>query len=313
MLQLKIKESGRLDRVLRKAELPGAEWLSRSAWDSLFEQGMVRDESGRRLVAGSQQDAGALIQLNLPALAGILPASESLVPVWMADDLALFDKPAGLDSYPLFPWETNSFANRVAAWLMQTGKMSATDFSQLASAPVLEGGLTQRLDRDTSGALLVALTTEKKAAIRTEFSVHHVNKSYLALVHGIPKELEIHLQTWPENQKKMAAGREPKKADAQRVHLSVEILGTGKSTSLLRVRSVYGTRHVVRVSMATMGHPLVGDALYGTSQDGYTAHLLHAQAIQIDGYPKLPEIPPPQSFLDSCRILGIDYFHGNGK
>lgn len=309
MWNFRAPKADRIDRLLRAAKLEGSEWLSRSAFDVLIEKGRVSVNGRRVKKAGDQVMEGAEITVQIPPL-GLLSAAEPAELLW-ADEgktLALFVKVAGIASYPLLPWENETFANRVVSLLKSKSWMEADAFSALAEKPKLEGGLLQRLDRDTSGVLAVALNAEVKAKLREAFSSGKFRKTYLAIVSGRPKEgsFSFLISDAQGGKVKAIASQE---SGASKIELRVESSAGG--FSYVRVVTQFGARHIVRASMAALGSPLVGDASYGGDVSVAGFHQLHAERLELlensifPGFPSELRAPAPESFLDCKTKLGL--------
>lgn len=164
-------KSDRLDRALRAQAFPGSEWMSRQAWECALHDGRVKVAGRVCKKGGAEVPPHTEIEVDLPAL-GLTLAERPPPLVWAAPGgaLAVFNKPAGMDTYPLFPWETGTLANAVARYAEESAGLAPGAFAALSAPPVLEGGLLQRLDRDTSGLVCSAFTKEAKAAYRRVFS-----------------------------------------------------------------------------------------------------------------------------------------------
>lgn len=279
--------------------------------------GAVLTEEGKRLAPGDPVREGQVIELRFPGEplgVGLIPADKAADLLFLnkQKNFSLFFKERGVSTVPLRPWVKDCFANQVAARLEQEGLMSALSFSLLAEAPLLEGGLLQRLDKDTSGLVSVALTREAKALFRDEFSGGRVEKEYLALVEGScpPGEGAFHLS---------AQGKERVRArPGEGAALRWELLAKSETHSLLKIKTADGQRHVVRACLASLGFPLAGDLLYGASEGyGLKGHMLHASSLyftssQIRERFALPErffVSPPSGFLLSLKACGVEFKH----
>lgn len=297
----------RLDRLLREAPIPGKEWLTRASIESLIEQGRVVVNGRRVKKPGEQLAAGVEISLDLPALG--LTAGSAPAPLLWADEsrrLALFSKPAGLATYPLLPWENGTFANQVSAFLKGSGWMNEEEFAALAEPPRLEGGLLQRLDRDTSGIMAVALEPGTKEIFRAAFSEGKIRKTYRALVAGRPAEGKFRFKM-----KEVGAKVQAQLDPSGETDLALKLIFAGKDFSEVEILTRQGSRHVVRATLSALGHALAGDAAYGGDTRAAPFHQLHALALELLDLSLFPEFPsgieaaPPQSFLDCRARLGI--------
>jgi 23S rRNA-/tRNA-specific pseudouridylate synthase len=299
-------KTDRLDRALRAQAFPGSEWMSRQAWDHALHDGRVRVAGRVCKKGGTEVAAHTEIAVDLPTL-GLAPAEEAPPLVWAAPDgsLAVFNKAAGVDTYPLFPWERGTLANAVARYAQSRAGLAPGAFAALSMPPILEGGLLQRLDRDTSGIVCSAFTKEAKAAYRRVFS-GAAEKGYLALVGGVPQTDDGSYEVYygGGEQARVRAELAPK-PNLTPATLRVRTLARGEAASLLAVETSQGLRHVVRAGMAALGHPLVGDLLYGGSSAA-SFHQLHAAWLRLPGLPEF-RVPPPESFLSTARRLGLEY------
>jgi 23S rRNA-/tRNA-specific pseudouridylate synthase len=293
----------RLDRSLRNQVFPGHEWLSRAAWDALFSEGRVTVNGRRVGKPGAPLAVGDLVRVFFPGPLGLQKEAPARA-LWLADDRSwgVFDKPVGIATVPLLPWETETFAARVAGFAADLG----LEFSSLSAPPALEGGLVQRLDRDTSGVLMSAFTGEAKARLRDQLGTGRIEKTYLALVERAPPEGE-HVLFFPEShgvRVKVSSARPKEEAEEARV--TVEIYKKSSEGALVLVRTCQGRRHVVRASLQALGSPLVGDAAYGGSPRT-PHHQLHALSLRVPGVAASLEAPPPESFLVTASELGVSY------
>jgi 23S rRNA pseudouridine1911/1915/1917 synthase len=273
-LRLPLAARGRLDRAI--ADALGA---GRAVVKAAFRAGQVRVH-GRRARGSDPAQPGALVEIEVaeppgpPAPGPDLPLSilaES--PRWL-----VADKPAGLATHPLLPGEGGTLANAVAAFRPECA---------LASPDPREGGAVHRLDRETSGCVLFAKDREACDALRAQLAASTTEKVYLALVLGrvaaggvcsVPlaqrggRVLPV-LDELMEERLSKRAGR-PRPAET---HFEVE--RAFSRHTLLRVRIVTGVMHQIRAHLAHLGHPVVGDVLYGgeaAAVTGFRRHFLHA-------------------------------------
>jgi 23S rRNA pseudouridine1911/1915/1917 synthase len=204
-----------------------------------------------------------------------------------------------MPTHPLRPGERGTLANALVARFPECARVSDDP---------REGGVTHRLDRDTSGLVLAARTRAAWLALRHAFAGGAVVKEYLALVAGDPRERGvvdaplIHVG----KRVRVARGRD---LDAQRASTAYEVLARGPGVALVRATSSSGRMHQVRVHLLHAGHPIVGDALYDgpPAATGTHGHFLHASAVTfphpLDGAPTTLRAPLPPDRAAALRTL----------
>ncbi len=237
-------------------------------------RGRVREwiESGHALVDGAVETKGKrkltgteLLELSEPAnmVDADAPQPENMpLRVLFEDEHVLvIDKPAGLTTHPAPGCPDNTLVNRLLHhWPDMAGERSGME----ASRP----GIVHRLDKDTSGLIAVARTEADRLALASDFAERRVSKVYLAIVHGCPQPpvggINAPMGRHPSNKTRMAVvekgGRE---ARSRYSTLWTDPLGRA---SLVAVRIFTGRTHQIRVHMAHIGHPLLGDAVYGSTE-----------------------------------------------
>jgi 23S rRNA pseudouridine1911/1915/1917 synthase len=194
-----------------------------------------------------------------------------VVPVLYEDEAVLaLDKPAGMPSHALRADETETVANFLLA--------RYPDVAAVGKRP-LEPGIVHRLDTETSGVLLVARTPAAYDALRQQFTERRVLKEYRAVVHGdIAQQGEIGTaiaHTRGHTRMRVCrTAKEPGRPALTR-YRPLERYG---SYTLLAVEIPTGVMHQIRVHLASIGHPVAGDRLYGgtVAADTPARHLLHA-------------------------------------
>jgi 23S rRNA pseudouridine1911/1915/1917 synthase len=292
----------RLDKVVAKAA-----GVSRQRAMALIEERRVRVDH-RRLRKGDRAEAGARIEIELPEAEAPVPQPELPLAVVHEDPwLVAIDKPAGTSMHPLEAGETGTIANAVLARYPDVVGASNEE-----RCP----GLVHRLDRETSGIVLWSRRADGFENLRRQFADKVVEKRYYALVDGFVEGagvLNVPLAHDPKNAARMVATPYPAEAEALKARPAMtryKALGNGDAATLLEVEIPTGVMHQIRAHFAFVGHPVVGDALYGGRQlPGLTRHCLHAASIGFshpDGSGEVRYAAPlPEDFLVVLRQLGI--------
>jgi len=218
--------------------------------------------------------AGEHVEVELPAppASDIEPEDIPLDIVYEDEEVVVVNKPAGMVVHPASGVRTGTLANAVAYRLQASGAGSRAPGSSEPTpdarhtAPSQRPGIVHRLDRDTSGLIVVALTPRAHENLSDQFRARTVFKSYAALVHGVVKEDKGKIE--------QPIGRDP------RHRTRMGVVRTGRAAvsiwkarrrfermTLLDVEIKTGRTHQIRVHLAWMNHPVVGDETYGGGRD----------------------------------------------
>jgi 23S rRNA pseudouridine1911/1915/1917 synthase len=296
--------AARLDAFLRQ-RYPA---MSRGAIQRLIEQGCIRVND--RLVKPTHAPhAGETVRVEWPEArpAEAQPEDIPLDVLYEDELLVVLNKPAGLVVHPAAGHEEHTLVNALLHHC--AGQLSGI-------GGVARPGIVHRLDKDTSGVMVVAKTDAAHLALTTQFAGRHVSKIYHALVcgegvrdHG---EIRAAIARHPTHRKRMAV----REASGREAHTGYQVLERLRGATLLEARLHTGRTHQIRVHFQFLGHPLVGDATYGARQNRRLAELhqftaerqmLHASQITFThprtGARVTLTAPWPRDFQDAVAAL----------
>ncbi|MGD2078400.1 MAG: RluA family pseudouridine synthase [Chloroflexota bacterium] len=290
----------RLDKALTQ-ELPE---VSRTQLQRLISEGRVTVD-GVLVKAASKLQGGERVIIDFPP---VQPAEIVAQPLpldirYEDRDILVVNKPAGMVVHPSPGHQSGTLVNGI-----------------LAYCPELEGvggqrrpGIVHRLDKETSGLIVVAKNDRALQFLQEQFKMRQVRKRYLALVHGLFKRGEILIDAPigrdPRERKKMAVIRPGTSAASRPAQTRVRALALYTEASLLECWPKTGRTHQIRVHLAFAGHPIVGDQTYGRRRQPFTMdrHFLHAAGLQFrrpsDNSELVLEAELPDDLQDILRRL----------
>lgn len=205
--------------------------------------------------AGYKLKAGDRITLELPESIPLAAAPQEipLDILYEDEDVLVVDKPAGMTVHPAAGNYTNTLVNAVL--------FHCRDLSGIGG--VLRPGIVHRLDKGTSGVMVVAKSDAAHQDLALQFKQHAVKKTYKALVYGSPKEdegvIDMPIGRHETDRKKMSVKTRSGRTAVTRWRVEERYLGA----SLLTVNTETGRTHQIRVHLTAAGHPLLGDSIYG--------------------------------------------------
>ncbi len=227
--------------------------FSRLQVHRFIRDGHVRLSEGRAKPALAVW-AGLEVDVEVPAPAQAVPAAESLPLAVLYDDadVVVVDKPAGMVVHPAAGHATGTLVNALLHHVSGLSGIGGTE----------RPGIVHRLDRGTSGVMVVAKTDAAHRSLSRQFHDRQVGKEYVALVWGAMRQgatLSQPIGRDPRHRQKMSSRARKTRTAVTRV-VSTEPLG---GVSFVRVSIGTGRTHQIRVHLSEAGHPVVGDALYG--------------------------------------------------
>ncbi len=297
--ELTIPSDGRRLDVL----LAEASGLTRSRIVSLMADGCVTIDGRTETKAGAKVGIGQEVLLRIPAPKPAQPEAQDipLTILYQDDDLAVVLKPCGMVVHPAAGNEDGTLVNALLHHLDHLGGIGGE----------LRPGIVHRLDKDTSGLLLVAKNDRSQLALSRQLQERQMEKHYRALVEGVLREdggrIDQPIARSKKDRKKMAIDPEGRPSITDWT-----VLERGRSVTLLDVHILTGRTHQIRVHMKSIGHPVCGDPIYGAGKGAKVPRLmLHAYTLSFT-HPTTGErltftAPLPEEFVQGLHANGIHH------
>ena len=306
----------RLDHYLAAQPAVAAQGLTRSQVQRLIVEGQA-SVNGAPARPAQKVRPGDRVRLQVPppAPAGVPPQPIPLAVAYEDETLVVIDKPAGLAVHPGPGHPDGTLVNGL-----------------LAHCPDIQGiggqirpGIVHRLDKDTSGLLMVAKTAQAHSALSAQLKDRRVTKGYLGLAAGHPAApqgvIDAPIGRHPRQRTRMAvtAGGRESRTDYRVLQQYAgdttpgQSAGAGRDTAaaLLELYLHTGRTHQIRVHLAWLGHPLVGDAVYGRPSPLLPRHFLHAHHLAFQ-HPQTGETIELRSPLPPDLQAALDTLDAGG-
>lgn len=275
--------------------------FTRSRAEKLIREGCVRVDGETAIKPGLALKPGMAVELTLPEVkdTSLVAQDLPLDVIYQDEDLAVVYKPSGMVVHPA---AGNPDGTMVNALMMKLDGLSGIGGE-------LRPGIVHRIDKDTSGLLLVAKNDRSHLFLSEQIKAHTVERAYRAILIGHMKETEGDVSgpigRHPTDRKKMAIvpnGRE--------AHTHWTVLEELRGATLVEAKLTTGRTHQIRVHMASIGHPVLGDPVYGPKKSPYPVEggqLLHAFRLGFihptTGEKLLFEAPPEPRFTEWLEKL----------
>jgi 23S rRNA pseudouridine1911/1915/1917 synthase len=265
----------RLDKLIL-AQMPH---LTRTQAQNLIKQGLVTVD-GATVKSGVKLRGGEVIRVVIEKPEEDIAVEAEEIPLdilYQDDDLAIINKPAGLVVHPAIGNTSGTLVNALLHEWSQIGDMEDEDHRH---------GIVHRLDKDTSGVMIVAKTMEALENLKTQFQERTVDKRYIAMLERTPNtpegRIEAPIGRDPRQRKRMSVQRDGKPAITEFVVLD-DTYRDG--ATLVEFKLLTGRTHQIRVHAAFIGCPVIGDRVYGFRKqrsNKFKRNFLHASEISFD-------------------------------
>ncbi len=294
---LESQEGIRVDKFLSE-ELPE---LSRSYIQKLIKENEV-SVNGKKVKANYKVSAEDLVLINQPELKepDILAEEIPLDILYEDSDLLIVNKPKGMVVHPSAGHYSGTLVNALMYYCKE-------DLSGING--VMRPGIVHRIDMDTTGSLLVCKNDFAHQNLAEQLKVHSIRRIYHAIVHGVLKDEEGTINApigrHPIDRKKMSINHK----NGKEAVTHYKVLQRFKNYTYIQCQLETGRTHQIRVHMASIGHPLLGDIVYGPAKCPYKleGQTLHAKIIGIT-HPRSrayleADAPLPEYFLSLLKKL----------
>ncbi len=258
----------RLDLFLsRESGLTRAKIKNLLSDNKIFINGGTAEKAGILLKGGEKLE----IALPEPESSELKPEAIPLDILYEDKDLLVINKPAGLVVHPAAGHWEGTLVNALIY-----------HFNQLSSIYPLRPGIVHRLDKNTSGLLLIAKSDKAHLQLSKQLKSREIKKDYAVIVHGRISQnegiIDQPIGRHPKDRKKMAVVS----SNGRDAVTRFKVLERFKNHTYLECRIETGRTHQIRVHLSNMGYPIIGDSLYGSKKDDLAARqMLHAWKIQL--------------------------------
>ena len=275
--------------------------VTRSRAGTLIKEGRVSVDCAVQAKAGFKLKPGMRISVNIPEAVPTEVAAEDidLNILYQDEDVAVVFKPSGMVVHPAAGNESGTLVNALLKHLDNLSGIGGE----------IRPGIVHRIDKDTSGLLLVAKNDKSHVSLSEQIKAHTVHRAYRSIVIGGFREdhgtVDAPIGRHPTDRKKMAIV-----PDGRNACTHWTVLEPLKGATLIEARLTTGRTHQIRIHMASIGHPVLGDPVYGPKKSPYPVEggqLLHAYRIGFvhptTGEEMIFEAPPEERFEKWLRRL----------
>lgn len=275
---------------------------TRSYIQKIIDGGYVEITGKKTTKSGNKLKGTETIVVNLPEdeTLDLVPEDIPLEIIYEDSDIVIINKAPNMVVHPAHGNYNGTLVNALLYHIKDLSTING----------VIRPGIVHRLDKDTSGVIVVAKHNEAHTTLSDMFKEKTLEKTYVCIAKGIFKDKSGRIETLIgrdlRDRKKMAVVTENGKIAIS----NYEVLDESKNYSLVKVRIETGRTHQIRVHMKSLNHPILGDATYGNSTDGIDRQMLHAYRLKfthpISKKEMVVTAPIPEDFKRAAKFAGLD-------
>lgn len=275
---------------------------TRSYIQKIIDGGYVEITGKKTTKSGNKLKGTETIVVNLPEdeTLDLIPEDIPLEIIYEDSDIVIINKAPNMVVHPAHGNYNGTLVNALLYHIKDLSTING----------VIRPGIVHRLDKDTSGVIVVAKHDEAHTTLSDMFKEKTLEKTYVCIAKGIFKDKSGRIETLigrdPRDRKKMAVVTENGKIAIS----NYEVLDESKNYSLVKIRIETGRTHQIRVHMKSLNHPILGDATYGNSTDGIARQMLHAYRLKfthpINKKEMVVTAPIPEDFKRAAKFAGLD-------
>lgn len=274
---------------------------TRSYIQKIIDGGYVEITGKKNTKSGNKLKGTETIVVNLPEdeTLDLIPENIPLEIIYEDSDIVVINKAPNMVVHPAHGNYNGTLVNALLYHIKDLSTING----------VIRPGIVHRLDKDTSGVIIVAKNDEAHTNLSEMFKEKTLEKTYVCIAKGIFKEKSGRIETLigrdPRDRKKMAVVTENGKIAIS----NYEVLDESKNYSLVKVRIETGRTHQIRVHMKSLNHPILGDSTYGNSTDGIKRQMLHSYRLKfihpISKKEMVVTAPIPEDFKKALNYANL--------
>lgn len=275
---------------------------TRAYVQKLIEDENIILEGKKKIKSGSKLKGNEKITINIPEdeILELTPQDIPIDIIYQDEDIAVINKGPNMVVHPAHGNHDGTLVNAILYHIKDLSGING----------VIRPGIVHRLDKDTSGIIVIAKNDVAHLKMSEMFKEKTLEKTYLCICKGNFREKEGRIVNFigrdPKDRKKMAVVTE----NGKEAISNYMVLDEVTNFSLVKVRIETGRTHQIRVHMKSMNHPIVGDSVYGNGGDGTERQMLHSYMLKfrhpIKGHEMIIRAPLPEDFKKTAKKLGLD-------